>query len=271
MDVGAFVQENKRWLLGVGIGVVAFWIASGVIAATFDSSGTLAAISTQTRKPAEPLYDQPSLDAARQDQQQLAERRQTLQRELEFRPDPRYVLEGKATDAYDYLTEVGFDLRERLQKQAKARGVQLDDKALQWPSPADREGVRAVLVALAVLDELAARAFAAHDRVRAQDDLAIGLYEIKKLQVPEQRGRQPFRAARDSAAAEVRDQLDEQAVACTLRCDMPTADLLLELCRQPGKTLVLDFLKISPGGTRAGEPLTVDISVRGIAFKEPTK
>ena len=36
MDVGAFVQENKRWLLGCAIGGLVFFIARGVISSIYD-------------------------------------------------------------------------------------------------------------------------------------------------------------------------------------------------------------------------------------------
>lgn len=270
MDVGAFVQENKRWLLGSALGLLVYWIASGVIASSFDVAGVRAKAMKASKLPqgSDELYRQEERDAARQEQQALQQQLAALRQELEFRPDPAYLLQGQTVTADDYLTKVGRELRERLQKEAEARDVQLADKALTWPALTDPDGVRGVLFGLDLLAEATARLFLAHDEVRAADELAPGLIAIPMLSVVDNKSRpQPGLRQPRGGAVDPRELLEEQKVDFHFQCDAPTAYLFLERCRVPGKALVLENLSVVQG-QKPGEPMTVKGSIRGIAFKE---
>ena len=53
-----------------------------------------------------------------------------------------------------------------------------------------------------------------------------------------------------------------------VRGDAPLVQAFLESCRQPGKTLALEQLVVTPS-QRRGEPLTAKGALLGIAFKAP--
>ena len=81
MDLGAFVQENKRWLVGVGIGGLCWLIGSTIVQAIYDPG---AAASAKSLKAPTEVYDQAALSAATTEAEQLATERARLQRELAF-------------------------------------------------------------------------------------------------------------------------------------------------------------------------------------------
>ena len=58
MDVGSFVQENKRWLLGCAVGLAVFFVARGVLGAVYDPvPDRRAARSTQQSAQSSEIYD----------------------------------------------------------------------------------------------------------------------------------------------------------------------------------------------------------------------
>lgn len=263
MDAGAFLQENKRWLMAVALGGIVYWIASGVIASTYDVDSVRRRAATLA-KSSNDLYDQKALDAAQQEQTDLQKQLQQLRHELEFRPEPKYVLQGQEMAADDYLLSTGRQLRERLQKQADAREVQLiADKALSWPN----EASSSVLVGLGLLDQVATRLFAAHDLVRKADEHAPGLVAITELKVDEHSRQGGLPRQPKPGTVAVGDLLDEEKVEFAFQSDAPTLYMFLERCRQPGSALVLERLTMTHGN-KADEPMTVRGAIRGIVFKE---
>lgn len=261
MDAGAFMQENKRWVLGAVIGLLVYWIGSSVIASTYDVGGTRAAARKLSKLPQgnDQLYGDAQLQAAREQQQALRGRLQELRQELEYRPEAEFVLQGQSMSADDYLAKIGTDLRDRLRKAADLHYVQLVDKGLSWPNVTDPDGVRAALLGLSMLQQTASRLFKAHEQTQ-------GLLAINQLAVADQRRQASFRPSK-AGAVTVQDLLDEQKINLEFQSDAPTADLFLESCRQVGRTLVLESLNMTQGKT-PGDPVTVKAVLRGIVFKE---
>lgn len=267
MDIGAFVEENKRWLLGCAFGVVVFFVLRGVLGAFYDAGQPLRqARAVVGSVPAE-IYDQAALDAARQEAEALGAEKQRLVAELAYRIDPAYRLEGHGSpDAY--LGRVGRELKLRLLRAADERDIELQDKDLRWPSPTNPDEIRSVLFGLELIDVACQRLFAVHDAVRSAVPEASGLVGMQ-LGIEERRTqRGPVRGR--PGEVDVRDLLDQERVTFTLQCDAATAVAFVEACRSKDKPLVLETLSMLRP-QRRGDPLTVKGSFTGIAFREEAK
>jgi hypothetical protein len=260
MDLGAFVQENKRWLLGAAVGGVVWWIASSVVQSVYKvrvpSARTLGA-------PAE-AYDARALAAARQEHEQLLAERERLREALAFRQGDRFVLDGKGR-ADEYQFQVGRELRQAIATAANRRDVQVADSAIVWDVPTAYDEIRAVLFGLELIDEVQQRLFAAHDRTRALAEDAIGLRSIQSLRL-ESRRNQRQQARPRAGEIDLRDFLQQEQVAFAFQADEPTLLAFLESCRRPGRTLVVESWQVTKP-PKPGEPCAVKGTVLGIAWK----
>ena len=73
MDVGSFVQENKRWLLGCAIGLAAFLIARSIVGAIYDPGPNRRdARGVAKQAQSVEVYDRAALAAAIEEQDRLA-------------------------------------------------------------------------------------------------------------------------------------------------------------------------------------------------------
>jgi hypothetical protein len=184
MDAGEFVQENKRWLLGCGIGAVAWLVVSMVFdsvhAATLPTERSLGA-------PTGPVYTQAALDAARAEGEELAKARASLQQALAFTPGPRYQLDDKGRPG-DQLFQASRDLKQKVLAAANQRDVQVTEGGLVWEIPTGIDEIRATLFGLELVDELQQRLFAAHDAVRVAKEEAMGLRAVLGVKLEARRG-----------------------------------------------------------------------------------
>lgn len=263
MDLGAFVQENKRWLLGCAIGGVVWWIASAVIDSVY-------AVSLPSERalgaPAGPVFDQAALAAANTENEQLVAERQRLQQALAFVQADKYVLVDKGRPG-DYLFQVSRDLKQAIAAAANARDVQLSEANVQWEVPTGTDDIRATLFGLELVDEVQQRLFAAHDAVRAADEEAVALRQILSLKLDARRNQKnQVRSARPGEV-DVRDFLTQEQVSFQFQADERTCLTFFESCRRPNRTLVIDSWQLLKPA-RPGEPCTVKGSVVGIAFKD---
>lgn len=265
MDVGSFVQENKRWLLGCAIGTVVFFVARAVIGSVYDPDAARAA----ARKSAQvgSVYDRKALDAATAEQEQLQQARTRLQQELGYVQDAAFALDGQSLSADEYLGKVGRERKIAILKAANERDVQLADKDLSWPpAPQGKDEIRAVLFGIELVDAVCRRLFAAHDAVRKQDPQAQGLVALGARVEARRQQRAGVRPGRPGDI-DVREFLDQERVQFEFKADEATAQAFLESLRQPGKMLVLEApLKMTHSGRRA-DPVVVSGAVTGIAFK----
>ncbi|HEX5054056.1 MAG TPA: hypothetical protein VFZ65_19915 [Planctomycetota bacterium] len=266
MDPGAFVQENKRWLIGCAVGCVVFWIAGSVIDSVYDVNAARAPQRALLSVGSSELYDGKALAAAKEEAEQLAAEKQRLQKELAFEPTSRYQLAGKGHPG-EYLFQVGRALRQSVLTAANERGVQLADKDLFWDVPTGVDEIGGVLFGLELLDETQKRVFAAHDAVRAAHPDAMGLRAILKLCVePRRNQRGPARGPRPGEV-DLRDLVVQERVSFQFQGDEPTLLRFFEACRQPGRTLVIESWTLTQPG-RAGDGCTAKGTLQGIAFKE---
>jgi hypothetical protein len=263
MDVGAFVQENRRWLLGVAAGGLVLLVGSIVVRSTFaaDSSGLSGLLKSARGLEA---YPQSVLDAAQAEAEQLAAEAVRLRADLEFVPSEKYRIEGKGPPD-EYVSPVARKLRQGILVAANERDVQAAEKDIVWPTGS--EEFRAVLFGLELLDEAAQRLFACHDEQRKANPEAMGLRAILQLRLDDRKNqRAPQRAAR-SGDVDLRDRLEQERLVVQFQADAATATAFLESCRKPKRTLTLESVQMLPP-QRVGDPVTVKAVLQGIAFRE---
>lgn len=266
MDAAAFVQENKRWLIGVAIGGIVYLIAGAVIGSIYDAEGPRSSARGLIRSAGTtPLYDRAALAAAQAEGEQLAAEKQRLQDELAFVPSAKYQLGQGAPD--EYLFQVGRGLEQAVLAAASERDVQIAEKDVAWETPTGVDEIRGVLFGLELLDETAKRLFAAHDAARAVNPDAIGLRAVQMLKVEPRRGQRA--AARPTRQGEVdlRDLVVQERIEFQFQADEATCAAFVEACRQPKRTLAIEMWQMQQP-TREGEPCSVKGKLQGIAFRE---
>ena len=265
MDLGAFVQENKRWLVGAAIGALVWLIASSVINTVYDP-GAVATSAKQLGAPTTAVYDDAALAAAQQEQQRLAEERRRLEAELAFVPADKYRRWAGSADQHLFL--VGSDLKQAIAQAAADRDVVVSESDITWDVPAGVDEIRRVLFGLDVIDAIQSRLFAAHDRVRAQDPDAVGLVAVLALKLESRRGRRAGirRPRGGSADVDLDDLIEQQTVAVKFQADEATIATFLESCRQSDRTVVVDRWQVRKPA-RPGEPCEVQGTLAAIAFK----
>lgn len=267
MDVGTFVQENKRWLIGCAVGGVVYLIGNIVITSLYDKGAEAsAAVALWRSGKSADVYPQAALDAAREEAEQLQKERERLQRELAFVPTAKFQLAGNGVPE-DYLFQVGRTLKQGLLDAADERNVQVADKEVGWSPVNGVDEIRGVLFGLELLDEAARRLFAAHDAVRQQDPDAVGLRAILQLKTDDRRSqRGPVRSVRPGEV-DLRDHIVQERLLFQFQADAPTVLAFFEACRKPGRTLTLESVQIQQPQA-AGDPVLVKGSLQGIVFKE---
>jgi hypothetical protein len=265
MDVGAFVQENKRWLVGVAVGGLVYLVAGGV-GSVYDAEGPRSSARAMIRSAGTtPLHDRAALAAAQAEAEQLATERRRLEDELAFVPSAKYQLGQGAPD--EYLFQVGRGLKQAVLAAAGERDVQVADKDLSWEAPTGVDEIRGVLFGLELLDETSKRLFAAHDAARAANPDALGLRALQALKVEARRGQRAAARTVRPGDVDLRDLLVQERISFQFQADEATCAAFLEACRQPRRALVIETWQMQQP-PREGEACTVKGTLQGIAFKE---
>jgi hypothetical protein len=251
MDVHDLWQENKRWILGVLIGGVVFWIGTLVVGAWFDSSS----VRRNNQKLAaeigkEEFYSAAARTTALEEADALAKVRNESLPSLLFQPGAQFVLDGKGLPDV-HFDQVSREVRRRLLIAADEAGVEVAENALRWAPPAGEQIGRA-LVALNLLEQGVQRLIAAHEAVRKAGEGASHAFLAIDSFRSEAAAPQPGRGSKADATAPVQ----EERVAFTFRADAATLTLFLEsLCTAPPIVLAPDFRV--EGGKRSNDPLKV--------------
>lgn len=266
MDVGAFVQENKQWLLGVAGGGLVWLIGSGIIGSIYDAdSSRMAARAIVKSAGSTPLYDNNVLAAARAEADELTAERQRLQAELAFVPAAKYTLAAQGAPD-EYLFQVGRALRQSILDGSNERDVQVADKDVAWDAPTGVDEIRGVLFGLDLIEEMTTRLFAAHDAVRAARPEALGLRALQMCKVEPRRGPRNTKTSTRPGEVDLRDLVVQERVLFQFQSDEETWTKFVESCRRPNRTLVLEsFQVLAPA--RVGEPCSIKGVLQGIAFK----
>ncbi|MBM3972684.1 MAG: hypothetical protein FJ301_01105 [Planctomycetes bacterium] len=267
MDVGAFVQENKKWLLGVGCGAVSWFLVSAI----FDS---VHAVQVPTERslgaPTGPVYTQAALDAARAEGEELAKARAALVKALQYAPSATFQLPDGVRPG-DFLFQQSRDLKQRILASANQRDVQVADGAIAWEVPTGVDEIRATLFGLDLIDAVQARLYGAHDATRATDETAVGLRSIVSLKLDARRSqRAPMRAQRPGEI-DVRDFFTQEQLSFQFQSDERTALTFLEALggAKPDSQIVLEsWQMLKPA--RPGEACAIKGTAIGLAFKPRT-
>jgi hypothetical protein len=138
---------------------------------------------------------------------------------------------------------------------AERAGVDLVAKDLQWPTPTTVEDTQSVLIALDLMDDAFARAFAASMAVRDLDPDAFGLVSIDELKVEGDK-----KAGRSRKKSEAQDRIKEYRVTFKLRADAPTVIKMLESFKKGPRPINLGATPpfvVRADTKRPGDPLTV--------------
>lgn len=263
MDLGSFVQENRRWLIGCAVGVVVWLIAGAVVDAMVKPNW-----STPPKVGALPgkIYGKEALTAATAEHDALAAQRTSLQQELTFVLDKKFELDGKG--AHDMAAyQAGLSLKQGIVAAASERMVQCNEAGITWEIPTTPDDTRGMLFGLAVLEQLTQRLFAAHDAVRQATPEALGLRAITALKLDARRGQRGAVRPVRPGEIDLRQLLQQEQVSFTVQADEATLLRWLESFRQPGATLVVDSWQIQQP-TRRGEPCTAKGTVLGIQCKQ---
>ena len=265
MDAGAFMQENKRWLIGCGIGALVWLIGGMVVDAVFNTANA-AKSPKQLGAPSTKVYDQAALQAARQEGEQLTAALQQLRLGNGFVQSDKYLLanHGKP-DEYQY--QIGRELRKAIATAADDREVQVTESGIAWEVSPNPDDIKSVLFGLELLDEVQQRLFAAHDAVRKASEDVPGLRAILALKVDARRGsRTPVRALRPGEV-DPREAFVQEQVSFQFQASEAVALGFLESCLKPGRTLIIDgWQMLKP--QKLGDPCTIKATAFGIAFKE---
>lgn len=271
MDVGSFVQENKRWLLGCAAGLAIFFVTRSIVGSIYDPMvDRKAARSIVQNAQSTEVFDRAGLAAALLEQDELAAARKKLQVELGFNRGDEFSFEGQGLSPDEFLGKVGRERKLAILKSANERDVQVDpNRDLAWAQSGNGlEEIRSALFGLELLDEACSRLFAAHDATRAADPLAQGLVAMRITVEPRKTARRAPVRSQKPGEVDVRDFLEQERVLFEFRSDEPTAIRFLESLRSPGRTLTLEpGLKMTHSGRRS-DPVVVAGSVVGIAFKQ---
>lgn len=268
MDLGAFVQENRKWLIGCGVGGLLFLIARIVIGSVYDD-GPVNSQWNALRKSnsTEPVYNRAVLDAARTESEQLAAEKLRLQQELAFQPSAKYQLPASGSAA-NYLFSTGLTLKQGILTAGLDRDVDVAEKEVTWPVPPGVDEIRSVLFGLELIDECAQRLFAAHDAVRAKEPEAMGLRTILLLKTEARTGQRSSLRNTRPGEVDLRDHVVQERVAFKFQADAATITAFFEACRKAGRTLVLEVASMQQPPDKPGDPVTVNGTLVGIAFKE---
>jgi len=266
MDAGAFVQENKRWLLGVVGGGIVWLIASAIVGSVFNADTVRAeGRNIQRSAGSAEMYDRSALTAAREEGEKLAAERQRLQAELAFVPTAKYTLGGQGAPD-QYLFTVGRTLKQGILDAANERDVLVVEKDVAWETPTGVDEIRSVLFGLELVDEFTKRLFAAHDAVRTAHPEAMGLRAIVACKVEVRRGARTARAPTKPGEVDLRDLVVQERINFQFQSDAETALRFTESCREKNRTLVIESWQLQ-APTRAGEPCSIKGVLSGLAFK----
>ena len=256
MDAGAFVQENKHWLIGCAIGGVVWMIGSSVISTLYPQA---------LRNPKLGLteaYDRNALDQARDENEQLNEELIRLKSEMAFEVAPGYSEGSGPADQHLFVS--GRNLKQAILDEAGDRDCLVEDNGLVWEPVSGIDLIKKALFGLDVVDEIQQRLFAAHDKSKAHDEDAKGLVVIDSIKLDSVRN-SVRRRSRRRGELNIEDLLQEQRVSMQFQAGEPTIAAFLESFRKPGRTLIVDKWQLQKP-PRPGEPSTVKATVSGITF-----
>lgn len=266
MDFGAFLQENRRWLLGCGIGFLVFLIARAIIGSVYDAGAPMQGISQLRKGLPNEVYNAAARDALREESEKLDTEQKRLEQLLAYTRSGAFEVPAGA-NAGEFLFQKGRELKQTVLDGANERNVQIEDKNVGWNVPLGVDEIRHTLFGLELMDQTIRRLYAASDAVRSADPEAAGLTSIQNLRTDSKASGQGYRPQRSGGAADLRDRIEQERVQFKFEADAATIDAFFESCRRPGSTLVIDSVQMQQP-PRIGDPVIVNGTLSGVAFKK---
>lgn len=244
MDASAYWQENKRFVVLVGAGVVLFLVAFAVEGSMF--AGPLAAakreISTHRTALRQAQYTASDLATAEQEHEALRQATSTLIEAARFRTREEFVPAASAGPASNHYLRVLTRVREELGQRAGRAGIELDD-SLGMPelSPTNESEILRYLEALDLVESVADLAL----RARVE--------RIEKIQVR----LDPALTSREGVGA-----IERTRVQLSLAGPSLALTRLLAWTQRPatgGRVLAIDKLEMLPARGKKDE-LRLDVT-----------
>lgn len=179
MDLNDVWQGNKRFILGVGSGLVLFLVAEGVIGSLWDVGArrrTVDSLAAKLRRESAPRQgDLTSLEA---ENVALEERLAALRREMGFVTEERYRLPEREATPDLYFNATRSAARDELVDVAARRNIRVDESlGLPELTPSGREAIQRGLRGLNVVEHVVGSAIVA------------GVRSIPEIAIVEQKGR----------------------------------------------------------------------------------
>jgi hypothetical protein len=194
MDLSGYWQENKRFVLYVGAGVVLFFIGFVLESSIYgdDLTSTRAEIARLKRQLSEAPYDSEDLAQVERENAALRAAVERLSDEARFRPWPEFVIDPGAGPAANQYLRTQARVREELEQRANRAGLELD-RSLGLPelSPTVEAEIVRYLEALDLVESVADLAIRARvdriDRIQVKLDPGLsartGLGPIERTRV----------------------------------------------------------------------------------------
>ncbi len=268
MDPHEIWQENKRWIVGILLGVVLFFIADTIIGSVYGSTSVVRQTrSLVTRINSEPMYDREGLSKLQAEADALGKLEQELMAAVAFTPRPRFDLKGKGL-FHLHFDEVSREVRARLLASADRVGADLAAKDILWPTPTTPDDTQAVLHALDLLDDAMARVFTVAQQVRDAESQAQGLVSIDEIRVEAEK-RVASRGRR--RVADASDRIREQRISFRLRADADTITRVLESFKAGPRPVPLGGLHVRLDSKRPGDPLQVSGVLVAVQVEAPAE
>ena len=254
MDLHEIWQENKRWILSCVAALLVYLIAHGIIEAVFGADTVRSKIRTTTREIRTEQYTLPDLRQARNDHQDnqvvydqlLKAMHLDVPQAFRLQPgqDHELVWARRKREVADHLLDL-----------AAEANVDLDEGSFHWPSPVERADIQRTLVGLSILDQAVQRWIRAHHEVTTAHPDAVGLRQIKRVQILAEKRR--FRSSQRKDEKQPEDHIRAYTVRFEVLADYRTTDRFLESCRKSEPPLGMSELTIEQLKGRSGEPLRV--------------
>lgn len=172
MDAAAFLQQNRKFLIGACLGAVVFLVGRTVTARTVGDSLETAQrdIRREGNKLKEARYGAKELAKAKEARDGVAAGFEALRARVEFVPNPRFVLPEGTSSATTFYLDAAAKAREDLRAKAARADVDFDERLGLPPlSPASKEEIRRTLRALDLAHRLVERGIEA--RVRRIEEI----------------------------------------------------------------------------------------------------
>jgi len=179
MDPTEFWQENKRFVLAVLAGAIAFFVGLGVVRSTWWSEvgRTRASIARTQGDLRRPLFSAQDRDRAREQNTALLTVVGDLRGRVHFEPRAEFSVDGRAGSISNTYFAVASSVRENLLTLAGRAGLRLPESLGLPPSVTDDDEIVRYLEGLDVVDRVVHLAMRAGvervDAIRMRLDPAI--------------------------------------------------------------------------------------------------